>query len=448
MNSTLENLREYFILLNDEELKRVLTLTRIEELCEIWGDLSEDEERKIFHLLDLDKKVALITELAPVEQERIIRSLPVENTRLLFDEMEPDDLADIIQAVSPEAREAVWSTLSPEAQQEMQFLLRFDEDAAAGLMTPRYVAVRATTTIGQALAFIRKSARDVETVYYIYVVDNLKRLQGVISLRDMLFAPDTTPVGQAMVSDVIAVHEDTDQEEAARTLEMYDLIALPVVDRHNRLLGIITFDDVIDVIHEEQTEDVYRMGAVSGTPERYIDTSIWGLIGKRIPWLVVLLLTGTITTNLLRGYESLVFGAAFLTLFIPVITQTGGNTGTQSSTLMIRGIATGELHLRDFRTVLVKELLVGLLMGLALGVIITLRSVLLPPGITWFEGLTVGFALTFVVLFSTLIGALAPLLIHRLGLDPTVMAGPLMATVIDVIGLTIYFEIAKLVLNL
>lgn len=448
MNSTLENLREYFILLNDEELKRVLTLTRIEELCEIWGDLSEDEERKIFHLLDLDKKVALITELAPVEQERIIRSLPVENTRLLFDEMEPDDLADIIQAVSPEAREAVWSTLSPEAQQEMQFLLRFDEDAAAGLMTPRYVAVRATTTIGQALAFIRKSARDVETVYYIYVVDNLKRLQGVISLRDMLFAPDTTPVGQVMVSDVIAVHEDTDQEEAARTLEMYDLIALPVVDRHNRLLGIITFDDVIDVIHEEQTEDVYRMGAVSGTPERYIDTSIWGLIGKRIPWLVVLLLTGTITTNLLRGYESLVFGAAFLTLFIPVITQTGGNTGTQSSTLMIRGIATGELHLRDFRTVLVKELLVGLLMGLALGVIITLRSVLLPPGITWFEGLTVGFALTFVVLFSTLIGALAPLLIHRLGLDPTVMAGPLMATVIDVIGLTIYFEIAKLVLNL
>ena len=228
---------------------------------------------------------------------------------------------------------------------------------------------------------------------------------------------------------------------------MNDLIALPVVDSFTRLLGIITFDDVIDVIREEQTEDVYKMGAMEGSADRYVDASIWRLIRKRIPWLVVLLLAGTLTTNVLKLFEPITLAATFLIWFVPVITQTGGNSGTQSSTLMIRGLAVGEIHFRDVGKVVLKELAVGFLMGAILGVVILLRGILLPPGIAILPAIAIGSSLVFVVLFSSLVGALAPLLIDRIGLDPTVMAGPLMATVIDVAGLTIYFQIARLILG-
>ncbi|MFW5744134.1 MAG: magnesium transporter, partial [Spirochaetota bacterium] len=403
---------------------------------------------RAFLLLDLESKVDLISNLSEHDQEWLIGQLPIDNMRVVFDEMDPDDLVDVIQAVSPDARESLWNNLSAEARQETQFLLRFDEDDAAGLMTPRYLAVRPNITVGQTIAFMRRTGRDVETVYYVYVVDQLKRLVGVVSLRDLLFTDDTEPISSIVTTDVVSVRDEIDQEEAARILDANDLIALPVVDGFNRLLGIITFDDVIDVIREEQTEDVYKMGAMDGSTERYVDSTIWKLIRKRVPWLIILLLAGTITTNVLSWFEPLTLAATFLIWFVPVITQTGGNSGTQSSTLMIRGLATGEVHFRDIGRVLVKELAVGVLMGVILGLVILGRGLFLPPGIELLPAVAVGASLIFVVIFSSLVGAFAPLLIHRLGADPTVMAGPLMATIIDVAGLTIYFQIARLILGL
>jgi magnesium transporter len=448
MQNTLENLREYIRDLSDEQLKEIVADLPMHEIVQLWQDLRDVEAIDLFVLLPIDRKAELITEIAPADQEWLIQNLPLDNAREIFEKVEPDDLVDIIQELNPEARENVWQSLSDEARSQMQFLLRFDEDHAAGIMTTRYLAIRSNISVGQALAFIRIHARRVESIYYIYVVDTLKRLQGVVSLKDLLFNDDSRRIEEVMTHKVVSVPEHTDQEEVARVLEAHDLVALPVVDSYNRLLGIVTFDDAIDVIREEQTEDVYKMGAMEGSADRYTDSSVWRLIRKRVPWLIVLLIAGTLTTNVLSAFESLTLAAGFLVWFVPVITQTGGNSGTQSSTLMIRGLATGEIRFRDLGSVMAKELAVGILMGIILAAVIMIRSVYLPPGVDWIAAIAIGSALIFVVVFSSIIGAFAPLLIHRLGFDPTVMAGPLMATVIDVAGLTIYFQAARLILGL
>ncbi len=294
-------------------------------------------------------------------------------------------------------------------------------------MTPRYMAIKPTLKVKQALNFIRSGMEEIETVYYLYVVDQLKRLIGVVSLREILASEDNMLIADIMERDIISVREETDQEEVAKTLETYNLLAMPVVDDNNVLLGIITFDDVIDVIREEQTEDLYKMGAMGGDSLPYLETSIIGLVKKRIPWLIILLIFGTITTNVLHHYEDIIIGAAFLFMFMPVITQTGGNSGNQSSTLMIRGLATEEIHFKDLWIVMGKEIAVGFIMGIGTGLVILLRGMFLPPGINFYQSAAISIALCFVVIFSSLVGALAPLLIHKMGYDPTVMSGPLMA---------------------
>jgi magnesium transporter len=451
MHTTIEYIKKYIDILHEDksdQLKQLLSEVPTSELAQEWGYFDETEQVHIFMNLDIDNKVDLIHTLSYTDQERLIEVLSVEHTKLLLAEMAPDDLADFIQSISPDVRKAVWQNLSEDAKKEALFLLKFDEDDAAGLMTPRYLALRSGITVANALQFIRKNSENVETVYYVYVIDQLKRLMGVVSLRQILSSRDDEIIENIMEKKVVFVHEQTDQEEVAKILETWDLLALPVVDTYNRLLGIITVDDVIDVIRQEQTEDMYKMGAMDGKIDRYVDTSLLGLVRKRIPWLIVLLLLGTVTTNVLHHYEPLVLSAAFLFIFIPVITQTGGNSGNQSTTLMIRGLATGELRFRDIGKVIGRELLIGLLLGIGTGIVIIGRSMLLPPAISIFQAMTVGLALAFVVLFSNIIGAIAPLVISRLGFDPTVMSAPLMATLIDVVGLTIYFETARLLLRL
>lgn len=448
MSSVARNLHDYIATLGGRELQDLVADLSVQEILEIWPELSDKEIATLFVLLSIDRKAELITELAPPERQQLITSLPLDNAREIFETIAPDDLVDIIQEADPKVRDSVWNSLSAEARSQIQFLLRFDEDDAAGIMTTRYTAIRSDRTVGQALAFIREKAHNVETIYYVYVVDNVKRLLGVVSLRDLLFADDFRPVGEIMTERVVSVRDSTDQEEVAKLLEAHDLIALPVVDDYGRMLGIVTFDDAIDVIREEQTEDVYRMGAMDGAADRYVDSNVFRLVRKRIPWLVILLVAGTLTTNVLSGFQPLIVAAGFLVWFVPVITQTGGNSGTQSSTLMIRGIATGDIHARDVWLVLGKELVVGLIMGVTLAAVIMLRSMLLPPGVAPIEAIAIGVALVFVVLFSSVVGAMAPLGIHALGLDPTLMAAPLMSTLIDVVGLTIYFTAARFILGL
>ncbi len=448
MTNKVQNIKEYINLLKPDEIRNLLDEWSLQDLIENWDDLTDDESIVVFKNLNPEMKVDLINSLSYKEQERILEELTEESIKQLLSEMEPDDLVDFIQSVSSDVRKAVWENLSDNAKKETLFLLRFDEDDAAGLMTPRYITIKPTIKVKQALNFVRTGVEEIETIYYFYVVDQLKRLIGVVSLREILASEDDQLIADIMERDIISVREETDQEEVAKTLETYNLLAMPVVDENNVLLGIITFDDVIDVIREEQTEDLYKMGAMGGDSLPYLETSIIGLVKKRIPWLIILLIFGTITTNVLHHYEDIIIGAAFLFMFMPVITQTGGNSGNQSSTLMIRGLATEEIHFRDIWVVLLKEISVGLIMGLGTGLVILARGMFLPPGINFFQAAAISVSLCFVVVFSSIVGALAPLLIHRMGYDPTVMSGPLMATVIDICGLTIYFESAKFLLKI
>ncbi len=448
MSKTLENITEYLALMKERELKELLAEVPLSELIELWDSLNEEEELKIFTSLTIEQKVDLMTSLALSKQEALITSLTGEHLKILLAEMDPDDLTDFIQSVSPEVREAVWNALGEEAKRETQFLLKFDEDDAAGLMTPRYLALRPSLTVAQALTWVRKSVASIETIYYIYILDQLQRLIGVVSLRDILAAENEELIENIMVKNVTSVFDDTDREEAATILETYDFLALPVVDHYHRLLGIITFDDIIDVIREEQTEDIYKMGAMGGSTDPYLESTILALVKKRIPWLIILLMAATITTNVIAHYQAVLQTAVVLAFFIPIVTGTGGNSGTQSATLMIRGLATGEIRFRDLRRILLKEILVGTTIGLTLGLLTIGRSMFFPPYITLNEATAVGLAMTFVVIIATLVGTIAPIIIDRLGKDPAVMAGPLMATIIDVSGLTIYFETAKFLLKI
>lgn len=446
MSDILENIKQYLDPLDDVALRAAVAEITVADLEDVWGQLDDDAALRVFMILPRETRGDLVAELSDADQEKLVAALSVRALKEVLEEMDPDDLVDLIQSVSPDIRASVRSHLSEEAREEADFLLRFDDDDAAGLMTTRYAAIRKELTVAQSLSFLRRAPEELETVYYVYVVDNIKRLEGVVSLRQLLFASDDRPIHEIMERNVISVREDTDQEETAKVLEDHDLIALPVIDRWNRLLGIVTFDDVIDVIREEQTEDIYRMGAIAGEGMGYLESSIPRLIWRRLPWLLLLLLAGTITTNVLAGYNDMMVRFAFLALFIPVITQTGGNSGTQSSTLMIRGLATGELRLGDVWKALGKEVLTGLAIGAVTGLVILLRSVFLPPGIEPVMALAVALSLSAVVLFATTTGCLIPFVIARLGGDPTVASGPLMSTLIDVAGLTIYFEVARVIL--
>ena len=448
MSSWIEHFREFYPIMKAGELKEYLEGIPVTELSDNWRFLTDDEADIIFKNLSPEKKRDLIVELPDSEQERIIHSLSAQNKKELFKEMEPDDLVDIVQTVSHEVRNAVWESLSERAKKETLFLLRFEEDDAAGLMTPRYLAIRASINVKQAIQFIRKNCEEIEFLYNIYVLDNLQRLIGIVSIKDILAAADEVKISEIMDKKFTAVRETTDQEEVAKILEANDLISVPVVDQNNLLLGDITFDDVIDVIREEQTEDMYKMGAIAGAADNYTDISIWGMVKKRVPWLIMLLLVGTITTNVLKHYEHIIMSAAFLFIFMPVITETGGNTGSQASTLIIRGLATGDIYFKEIWNIMLKELLIGLIMGVLTGCVLIARSMLLPPGIYLNESIAVGASLVFVVVLSNLIGTLAPMIIHKLGFDPAVMSGPLMATVIDVAGLSIYFETARFFLGI
>lgn len=434
--------------LSAAQLRELLSDITAQELSDIWSTLDSEKAQRIFLALDIEKKANLISSLPDHEQEEIIQYLSERTTRLLVEEMEPDDLVDLMQSVSYEVRRSVWDSLSDKAKRETLFLLRFDEDDAAGLMTPRYSAVQQGLTVAETIRFLKNKSSEAETIYYVYVVDKLNRLKGVLSLRQLIMASDSTPVKDIMNPDPVSVRDDIDQEEVAQILRAHELIALPVLDEAGKLLGIVTFDDIMDVISDEHTEDVYRMGAMESFADPYLSTPVHKLVKKRIPWLVLLLLLGTVTTNVLHHYEAVIVQAAFLFIFLPVITQTGGNAGAQSSTLMIRGLATGQIQFRDFRRILWRELLVGLMLGAGTGLVIFLRSYFMPPGVEMAQAIAIGSALIFVVFFSTIVGTLAPILIAKLGFDPTVMSAPLMATLIDVAGITIYFESAIYILNL
>ncbi len=450
-NTLLVDLHAYFKNPTQKKLETLLTRYPIPEISTVWYSLSTEEHRRLFLHCTMQQRVELLENLGIEEQIALIKSFPIANMQNLFSLIEPEDLVDIFQALPDTVRSDIWDSLDDSAKQEMIFLLRFDHDDAAGIMTPRYLAVRSNISVKQCMIFVRRTAPELRSLYYIYVVDQLQRIVGVLSLRTLLASEEHNPnaiITDFMESKVVSVQEDTDQEEVVQIMERYSLLYIPVIDKLNRILGIVTIHEALNVLRIEQTEDVYKMGAMGGTANRYLGSGVWHLVLKRIPWLILLLLAGTLTTNLLSVFQPLMSSALFLIWFLPVITQTGGNISTQSSTLLIRGLARNEVSYKNIFQVVWKELRVSLILAIFLSGVILLRGIYFPPGIEFGEALIVAAALFFVCIFSALIGALSPLIIARFNLDPTVMTGPLMGTIIDLVGMMLYFSTAIVIRNL
>ena len=422
-------------------------------LWEEWPVLSDAERVERFKTLPPDEADEFFLSLAPVEQGTLILALPSGERRLWFRLLPPDDAADVIQEAPVEDRGQFLDLLDDATRTEVRVLLAYAEDEAGGLMNPRFARVRPDMRVDEAVSYLRKQGGQVETIYYAYVLDEEQRLRGVISFRELFQAPGDRLVSDIMHTDLVTVAEHQDQESVARLYVEQDLLALPVVDDRGRMKGIITFDDIADVVREEATEDIQKIGGSAALDMPYLSTKLFTLVRKRAPWLAALFIGETLTATAMTHYEGEIAAATVLALFLPLIISSGGNSGSQATTLVIRAMALGEIRLRDWWRVLRREIGAGFALGVLLAAIGLLR-ILGAQFLFHIYGvhyvlvaLAVALSLVGVVLWGSLIGAMLPFFFRRIGFDPASASAPFVATMVDVTGLVIYFSVAAAVLK-
>lgn len=448
VRSRVDALREGLQSADDARLKQALEELRPPELADQWSDLEGDERRRVVGALPGTTAAELASHLPKDELRSLLETLPVSHVRHLLEALDPDDLADAMQVLmdhdSARARSVV-DALDPESRRHVRTLVRYEPEEAGGLMTPEFVALRAAMTVDEALRHLRSEAPDAETIYYVFVVDASDRLRGVLSLRQLVVAHPDTAVEEILDPDVIFVRTETDQEEVARLMADYDLSVLPVVDSAERLVGIVTVDDVLDVLELEATEDIHRLGAAPIDID-YARARPWLLFRKRIPWLVFLVVSMTLTFNVISHFEGVLAEVVILAAFIPLLIGTGGNVGAQVATLVVRALGTRELDARDYPAVLKKEIWTGLLMGVAFGLFITGYVFFFEPAPR--VAVAVGLTMVLITLAANLVGASLPFLFRALNVDPALTSSPGITTVMDVAGLLIYFNVVIWVLGL
>lgn len=378
----------------------------------------------------------------------VLEAMSTEQAAALVSEMTPDDRADVLEDLEEATADEILQDLPDEARQETQRLLQYEADSAGGLMTTEFVSVQEHLTVEAALAIVRTAARSgrKEAMHAIYVADDRDVLVGVMSLRELLAAPEGAKVAEVAWTEVVKVPATADRAEVARITSEYDLVAVPVVDAFGRMLGVITVDDVIDAIVEEQTEDVQKLGAVQPLEEPYFTAGFWSVARKRVGWLVFLFVGEMFTGTAMRAYEETLASAIALTLFIPLIISSGGNSGSQSATLITRALAVGDVEVRDALRILLREVGQGLVLGACLGLIGFVRALMW--GNTTTLATVVALTLVAVVLVGSVVGAMLPLVFKRLGFDPAIASSPFVASLVDVTGLVIYFTIARQLLQL
>jgi len=434
-------LRAILLTEDPERLSRALAEVRPQALLEIWYELEGEERERVIAALPSESAAELLSNLSSEEQPEILEGMASPQVAEMLEELSPDDLADTLQALEaydPERSREVRGFLDPATLAVADALTGYDEEEAGGLMTPEFISVRATMTAAQVLAFLRRAAPDAETIYYLYVVDSEQRLKGVLSLRQLIVSRPESRVQEMMSPDIVSIRTDTDQEEVARIMADYDLSVLPVLDDDDRLVGIVTVDDVLDVVTEEATEDIHRMGAAPIDID-YVRANPFLLFRKRASWLILLVVSMTLTFNVINHYEDVIAEVVILAAFIPLLIGTGGNVGAQVATLVVRALATRELELRDYLKVFWKELKTGMLLGLAFGLFMT--------GYVFFFqsepriAVALGITMVLIALSANLVGASLPFLFRKLGIDPALTSSPGITTVMDVLGLLIYFRV-------
>lgn len=415
------------------------------ETPEIWRVLNTTDTRRraeIFSYFDIDRQVQLVTGQNRTDMAQLIEEMP------------PDDRADLVQRLEPSIRDEILPLVAKAEREDIRKLVQYRDGTAGAVMSTDYATLRADVGVSQAIEQLRTQAPAKETIYYVYVIDDQRRLIGFVSLTDLIMARPNQTIADVMHTDVIRVNVYDDQERAARIIEKYDLIALPVVDENNILVGIITHDDALDIIRQEQTEDVEKLMAIGGRHEAaaYLRTSAWQHFKNRAGWLVILGLLGMISGAIVQNFEGLLLQFAILASFMPMLADTGGNAGSQSATLVVRALALGEVTSRDVLRIFLKELWVSIPLALVLALVAVIRVLLYNSRTetdysVWMIALAVAAALAAQVITSTLIGALLPIIAARLRFDPAVVASPALTTVVDITGLLIFFGTAQLILT-
>ena len=434
-------------------LVRLLRKLHGSECAEILAHLTLSEQGKLLERLpDIDLATAIFTYLDEDTQAKLLPHLSTERLVAMVRLLPPDDAADILRSVSPERLAEMLEQLPETFAAELNKLLSYDPETAGGLMTTDYFALEDTCTVAEALERLRRAGK-AETVFYLYVVDAAHHLVGVLSLRQLVMAEPEALLRSLTGPEVVSVGVDEDQEHIAHLITQYDFLALPVVDRSGRLAGIVTVDDIIDVVSEEATEDIHKIGGMEALDAPYLQIGFARMVKKRAGWLTALFLGEMLTATAMGHFEGEIARAVVLALFVPLIISSGGNSGSQAATLVIRAMAIGEVRLRDWWRVVQRELGAGLVLGAVLGTIALVR-ILLWQAISHPYGehylliaFTVAGSLIGVVLFGTTAGSMLPFLLRRLGLDPASASAPFVATLVDVTGLVIYFSVASLILR-
>jgi magnesium transporter len=432
-----ETIREVFADLHPSDGAELISGLEPNETLDILAIIGNRSSIEIFEQLDLPVQKACLEEADPKA------ILP------FIEGMSSDDRVDLIKQVEPETADRLMPLLAQAERDDIRRLLAYEEGTAGAIMTTEYASVDKDITATEALNRLRMQAPNKETVYYVYVVEKERRLKGFVTLKDVLLARPNQRIEEIMEEDVISVSIDENAEEVADKISHYDFLAIPVIDSDRRLVGIVTVDDILDVVEEEATEDIYHLAA-AGKPLDYLSTGIFKIARERVLWLFILVLTGFVAGAVMQKFQSQLTAVIALVFFIPVLSGTGGNAGTQTTTVIIRGLATGELEMKDFFRILFKEIRIALLVGLAMGVLTAVRAMLTSPEPRLIVplSLTVGLAMVGCVILAIFAGAILPILFKKIGLDPALMSGPFISSLMDVFTLLLYLSLASVIIPL
>ena len=433
-------------------LRDLLLPLEAADIAALCGELGE-KVPLVFRLLPKELAAEVFVELDSDQQELLIQSFSNTELKEVLDELYLDDTVDIVEEMPANVVKRILRHSDPEMRKSINEILKYPDDSTGSIMTTEFVDLKETMTVEDALKRIRRTGPDKETINICYVIDEQRHLIGVLSIRTLLLAEEDDIIGDIMERNFICVQTLDDQESTARALSKYDFLALPVVDTETRLVGIVTVDDAMDVLQEEVTEDIEKMAAILPSDKPYLKTGVWETWKARTPWLLVLMLSATFTGIILTHFESALMSCAILTSFVPMLSGTGGNSGTQASTAVIRALSLGEVHFSDVLRVLWKEFRVALSCGVCLAaanfvkMLLVDRWLLQNPAVTPMVALVVCITLVGTVLCAKLVGCSLPLLAEKIGFDPAVMASPFISTIVDSISLLIYFQVASLILG-
>ena len=453
-DETLEKLKELVKEKQYNELKREFTDLYPTDIAFLLDDMPEEYRPVCFRLLPKDIAADVFVELESDSQEMLIKSFSNTELESILDELYLDDTVDIIEEMPSNVVKRILKYSDPDTRKEINKILQYPEDSAGSIMTTEFIKLRQYNTVAQAFDIIRKNGDEAETINVCYVTDESCHLQGYVTIRTLVLEKDTsTKIADIMDTQIISVSTRDDKEDVAQDMSKYDFDAMPVVDSENRIVGIVTFDDAIDVMEEEATEDIEKMAAITPMDKTYLRTSTFELWKARIPWLLLLMISATFTGMIITSFEDALASYVALTAFIPMLMDTGGNSGSQASVTVIRGISLQEIEFKDIIKVVWKELRVALFCGITLAAVSFAKIMLFDgmvlgnTGITPTVALTVCLTLVLTVVCAKVVGCIMPLLAEKLGFDPAVMASPFITTIVDAISLLIYFGFAKALLG-